>query len=348
MSNFACNNATQLNSYCCKPFQSDTNAIKGVKILCYCVLLLMSVIGNTLLVAIIKTNKRLQTITNYLIANVAASDIINTLLVVPRKITEILLGPRSWLVSGLLGSILCKSISFLQDITTAVSIISLVVITTDRYRGIVFPFQKQLMGPAKLCKVIIPLIWIVSMPFHLVYFDIFHTETNNGETTCRPLWSPESQKTSFTVIFVCLIVVPACVITFLYLRIIHNLKRNRAALSQGPLRKRLKEDVKVVRNIIAILVVFVACMTPISIYGMLVIFVWDKKVPCGIENYGFAAHFILYTNASVNPWIYFVLNDKYRRCFGNILRKLRIVRKEKKSRGGSPLALEMSGFRPTA
>ena len=123
MSNFACNNATQLNSYCCKPFQSDTNAIKGVKILCYCVLLLMSVIGNTLLVAIIKTNKRLQTITNYLIANVAASDIINTLLVVPRKITEILLGPRSWLVSGLLGSILCKSISFLQDITTAVSII---------------------------------------------------------------------------------------------------------------------------------------------------------------------------------------------------------------------------------
>ena len=144
--------------------------------------ILMSVIGNTLLVAIIKTNKRLQTITNYLIANVAASDIINTLLVVPRKITEILLGPRSWLVSGLLGSILCKRISFLQDITTAVSIISLVVITTDRYRGIVFPFQKQLMGPAKLCKVIIPLIWIVSMPFHLVYFDIFHTETNNGET----------------------------------------------------------------------------------------------------------------------------------------------------------------------
>ena len=97
-----------------------------------------------MLVAIIKMNKRMQTITSYLIANVAVSDIVITVLVVPRQITEILLGPRSWLVKGLLGSILCKSVSFLQDITTAVSVISLVVITIDRYRGIVFPFQKQI------------------------------------------------------------------------------------------------------------------------------------------------------------------------------------------------------------
>ena len=73
----------------------------------------------------------MQTITNYLIANMAVSDIVITFLVVPRHITEILVR------TPLRGSILCKSLPLLHDIITAVSILSLVVITIDRYTGIV-------------------------------------------------------------------------------------------------------------------------------------------------------------------------------------------------------------------
>ena len=50
----------------------------------------------------------MQTITNYLIANMAVSDILITLLAVPRQITEIIIGPRRWLIEGVLGSVLCK------------------------------------------------------------------------------------------------------------------------------------------------------------------------------------------------------------------------------------------------
>lgn len=192
MSNFTCINVTELSPYCCKLFQSDTEAVKGVKILFYCVLLFMSIIGNSLVVAIVKMNKRMQSITNYLIANMAVSDIIITVLVVPRQITEILLGPRSWLMRGLLGSILCKSLSFVSDTTTDVSVFSLMVITVDRYRGILFPFQKQLWSPSKLCKIVIPLIWIISMSFHAVYFDIFRLVTYNGNAYCNVPWAPKS------------------------------------------------------------------------------------------------------------------------------------------------------------
>ena len=94
----------------------------------------------------------MKTITNYLIANMAVSDILITVLAVPRKITEILLGPRRWLIDGLLGSVLCKSVYFFQDITIGVSILSLSAIAIDRYRGIVFPLRKQFRKPAKLCK----------------------------------------------------------------------------------------------------------------------------------------------------------------------------------------------------
>ena len=322
-----------LMEYRCKPYQSDTDAAKGVKIFCYCVVLLFSVAGNCLLIAVIRRNKRMQTITNYLIANMAVSDILITVLAVPRQITEILLGPRRWLIDGLLGSLLCKSLSFCQDISTGVSILSLVVMAIDRYRGIVFPLRRELMmQPAKLCKIIISLIWIISMGLHVVYFYIFRLETNDSETYCTFSWAPKfdnrkSQEIYFLILLVCLIAIPTCVVIILYSAIILNLKRSRIA-SKGPssclTSRRLREDTKVVRIIMAILIALVVCVVPLNVCGILFYYVWDWKMPCGIENVVFAAHFILYSNASVNPCIYFILHDRYRRGLRDIMSVLHV------------------------
>jgi len=340
-------NATPgLSEYKCKPYQSDTDMIKGVKIFCYSLLLLFSVLGNSLLIAVIRRNKRMQTITNYLIANMAVSDILITVLAIPRQITEILLGPRRWLFNGLLGSLLCKSLSFFQDISTGVSILSLVAMAMDRYRGIVFPLRKELMmQPAKLCKIIISLIWLISMGFHLVYFYIFRIEGDDSETYCVLSWAPKfderkSQDIYFLIILICLIVIPTCLVVILYSAIILNLKRSRIA-SKGPsscvTSRRLREDSKVVRMIMAILIGLVVCVIPITVCGILFYYVWDWKMPCGIENVVFAAHFILYSNASVNPCVYFILHDRYRRGLMDILRilhvsKIRAIMEENKTK----------------
>ena len=329
-------NHLRLNESSCVPFQSDGDLTRGAKIFCYCVLLLLSVLGNSLLIAIIKKKKRMQSITNYLIANMAVSDIIITVLAVPRQITEILLGPRRWLIDGLLGSILCKSLSFLQDISTEVSILSLVVISIDRYRGIVFPIRRQLIKPTKRCKVIIPLIWITSMGLHAVYFYIFRIETEDMKTYCAIRWSPkfdekQSQKTYYFVLLVFVIAIPTCIVTALYSAIILNLKRSKSARSKGPSScvtpQRLREDMKVMRIIIAILIAFLVCIIPINIYGLMFYYVWDWKIPCGTENVGFAAHFMLYSNASMNPIIYIILNDKYRKGLRDILEVFHVRKK---------------------
>ena len=330
-------NATpRMKEYGCNSNQSDTDLTRGVKIFCYCVLMLFSVLGNILLAVIVKRNKRMQTITNYLIVNMAVSDILITVLAIPRRITEVLLGPRRWLFHGLLGSLLCKSVSFFQDISTAVSILSLVVIAIDRYRGIVYPLRKQFINPGKLCKIVIPLIWITSMGLHSVYFYIFRTVTDDTKTYCALTWAPKfddrkSQEIYYLILLFCLIVVPTCVVTILYSAIILNLKRSRTARCKGPSScvtlRRSREDAKVVRIVIAILIAFIVCLIPINVYAILIFFVWDPgKVPCGIDNAGFAVHFILYSNASVNPCIYFILNDKYRKGLLSILRLLHIAK----------------------
>ena len=330
-------NATpQIRDYSCKLYQSDTDLTRGVKMFCYCVLLLCSVLGNILLIVIVKRNKRMQTITNYLIVNMAVSDILISVLAIPRRMTEVLLGPGRWLFHGVLGSLLCKSLSFFQDISTAVSILSLVVIAIDRHRGIVHPLRKQLINPGKLCKIVIPLIWITSMGLHAVYFYTFRTVTVDTKTYCTLTWAPKfddrkSQETYYLILLFCLIIVPTCIVTILYSAIILNLKRNRRERCEGPSScltlRRSKEDKKVVRIVIAILIAFIVCLIPINVYAILIFFVWDPgEVPCGIDDAGFAVHFILYSNASINPCIYFILNDTYRKGLISILRLLHIIK----------------------
>ena len=46
-----------------------------------------------------------------------------------------------------------------------------------------------------------------------------------------------------------------------------------------------------------------------------------------MENFGFSAFFILYSNASINPCIYFRFNDKYRQGLLTILKAFPFVRK---------------------
>ena len=325
----------QLEEYSCKPFQSDTDIIKGVKIFCYCVVLLVSVFGNSLLIAIIKKNKRLQTITNYLIVNMAVSDIVITMLAIPRQITEILFEPRRWIMNNLLGSFLCKSVSFFQDMSIAVSTLSLVAIAIDRYRAVVFPLRKEVAKSAKVCKIIIPLIWLISIGLHSVYFYIFQTATYSDKTYCIVSWALDSKKrkhleTYYIILLVCEIAIPSGLVTILYSAIILNLKRNGTARRKGSssfvTSRRLREDRKVVRIITTILTTFIVCSIPISVFGILFYFVWDWSMPCGMENVIFAAHFILYSNAAANPCIYFILNDKYRQGLLDVLRDLHIIR----------------------
>ena len=142
-----------------------------------------------------------------------------------------------------------------------------------------------------------------------------------------------------------MIATPACVVTLLYSAIILNLKRSRHTRGKSSSRymmsERLREDKKVVRMIMAILVAFIVCVMPINVYAILFYFVWDWKIPCGMENFGFSGFFILYSNASINPCIYFTLNDKYRQGLLNNLKAFSFVRKkEKKSTAilASPVA----------
>ena len=203
----------------------------------------------------------MQTLTNYLIVNVAVSDLLVTILAVPRKISEIMFGPRRWFVDRVAGSILCKSVFFFQDISTAVSILGLVVITVDRYGGIVHPFRPPIFK-RKFYEIVILLIWIVPMGIHGPYFYTCRITTFDNTNYCTFSWEPnfdarKAQQIYYLVIFVLLVALPASVVTVLYAVTISTLRRGNTSCvaSTIPRRsRRFQDDSKVVRNILAILI----------------------------------------------------------------------------------------------
>ena len=52
-------------------------------------------------------------------------------------------------------------------------------------------------------------------------------------------------------------------------------------------------------------------------------------MPCNMNQFGFAVHFVLFSNAAITPLIYFVFNDRYRRGLQQVLKQVQFFRKDR-------------------
>ena len=315
-------NTTASNSTAGEP-----ETVKVLKTFCYCVIMLMSLVGNTLVIIIIFRNKRMRTTTNNLIANMAISDLLFPLFAVPKETAQILIGKSRWLVGGVGGNMLCKIVNFSQDISTAVSILSLVVIAFDRFYAVKFPFKPAVITP-KMCRIIILLIWVVAVGIHSPYFYTFKLQIIGNDTYCVNVWEPAfdtntTQKVYFLIIFVLLISFPILVITVLYTAIAIEVWKQKGPTEHScrERQRREQENRKVLKQVVTVVVVFVSCITPITIFGCLAHFVWNLQSPPpkidGV-NFRFCALFIMHSNAAISPCIYFIFNKNYRMGLGEI------------------------------
>ena len=325
-------NFTGMNSTAkqgCELFAVHSSSLKYLKTLVYAAIMLFSLLGNTSVIVIVLKNKRMRTTTNYLIVNMAISDLLISAFAVPRELTQIYTGPRRWLLDGLAGLILCKLVYVFQDISTAVSILSLVVMAIDRYYGVVFPFRPPI-ATSKVCKVVIPVIWTVAIGVHGVYFYTVRLIVQDNKTYCTFSWASkfeerQTQENYFIFISVFLILLPLCVIFSLYALIVLELKKRQHAGSSASVlsNQRRREDGAVMKKILCIVFLFILCIASITIAALLFYFVWDWHIPCGMDKLFQAAKSIFYSNASLNPCVYFALNDKYRKGLKDLLRRNR-------------------------
>lgn len=305
---------------------ADSMATRGVKTLAYCVIIIVALLGNATITFIVFRIKSMRRTINYFIANMALSDFLLVIFVYPRIITELYWGQQRWLVGGLWGLALCKLDYFFQDVSTAVSIQSLMLIAVDRFNAVVFPLRPPLFS-SKGRRIAIPITWLVAMGLHAPYLLAFRlNETPNG-LFCSRNWEKAFGTTSslrnyYVALFLILALFPFFLMALLYSVIIIKLKQQKfpghQSVNSKELHRRLKRDRNVLTMAIAIVVGFAFCWAPVNVYAFLLHFVWEPNLGCATRTFYFVVFFLAYSNCAVNPCICFIFSQNYRNALKGI------------------------------
>ena len=158
-------------------------SVKIGLILVLSTIMLFSLVGNALIIVIVYQRKDLRRTTNYFIVNMAVSDFLYQLSVIPKRMAQIAFSSPQWPLGSTTGYI-CKATSFLDFVSFAVSTESLVRIAVDRFVAVVFPMKAHLVS-SRFRTMVIVAIWILAMMLNAVDLYTYElVELRSGKIIC--------------------------------------------------------------------------------------------------------------------------------------------------------------------
>jgi len=121
----------------------------------YGLIAVVTVVGNALVILVIVRNRSMQTVTNFFIANLSVADEMIGIFSIPFQFQAAL--TQRWD----LPAFLCPVAPFVKEVSVSVSIMTLVVISVDRYFAVIHPLKP--LFSASMAKVTMSFIWSFSV-----------------------------------------------------------------------------------------------------------------------------------------------------------------------------------------
>ncbi|CAG2228144.1 TACR3 [Mytilus edulis] len=281
----------------------------------FIILILVAAVGNLVVIWIVLAHKRMRTVTNYFLVNLAVADalisILNTLF------TSTFLMYQDWWY----GNIWCKFTMFISICTVVASVLTLMAIAIDRYMAIIHPLRPR---PTRRVVLAILCIWTVSIALALpnLMYGTLITYPNITQKTCGPVWSdgtPAESKIDFwynVVIIIVSYVIPMAILILAYSRIGKELWGHRAIGENTQLQyDRIQSKRRVVKMMIFVVIVFGVCWLPYHLYFLLASSVPDITLAENVQQIYLVIYWIAMSNSMYNPIIYCWMNERFRSGF---------------------------------
>ena len=306
----------------------DSNAVKIIKTLAYSALLIVSLMGNSVVVAAIFRRRELQTIINFFILNMCISDLLIPIFVFPDRIKQIYFQREVWLIDGVFGSFTCKSTLFLENTSVIVSVLGLLVISVERFYCVVYPMKCQPIHTKRACFALIGASWFIAIGFCSHFLYTRRIELENNATKCVYSWKPvaDTRKTGnllHLTFLICFTIIPFLVLTMIYISIALtiNLKRTQFKLASRNQRNyRVRQSRQISLMVAAVVAVFLLSWTPANVYIFLRTFAeWKVNHPCRYRHLIFTSNYLSYSYIAFNPLIYYSFSTKFRRGIREII-----------------------------
>ena len=266
--------------------------------------------GNVLVIAIFCRDKTLRTTVNYFIVNMCVSDLILPTINLPIWIT--LIQGKSCLVVAALS----KTFLIAFGVSVLVSVFSMTAIAADRFRAIIFPMKPALFSPKK-CFATITAMWLSSFAMLVYHSTAFTFHSENGSCTDSYKETRSNGMIFFLTLFAlkCLFAVATNVL-YLTVAIFLHRQKNSLHLASEVVKKRAKRNRKIISMLIIIVILFYVAYIPYYVM-MFLFYVFHVLVPCVYIWYATVISPIIYP--VFNPVVYFVFNEKYRQGLRKML-----------------------------
>ncbi|NXV23487.1 NK1R protein, partial [Cepphus grylle] len=283
----------------------------------YALIVVVSVVGNVVVMWIILAHKRMRTVTNYFLVNLAFAEASMSAFNTVVNFTYAI--HNEWYY----GLLYCKFHNFFPIAAVFASIYSMTAIALDRYMAIIHPLQPRLSATAT--KVVIGVIWLLAflLAFPQGYYSVM--EELPGRLVCLVEWPEHSTnvygKTYHFCMTILIYFLPLLVIGCAYTVVSITLW---ASEIPGDSSDRYHEQVsakrKVVKMMIIVVCTFALCWLPYHIYFTLQYFNPEWYLQKFIQQVYLAIMWLAMSSTMYNPIIYCCLNDRFRVGFKHAFR----------------------------
>ncbi|XP_062273657.1 neuropeptide FF receptor 1 like 2 [Scomber scombrus] len=325
-------NVTNITTY--SPYYQHSLYVAASYILAYFFIFLLCMVGNILVCLIVLGNHRMRTVTNLFILNLAISDLLVGIFCIPTTLVDNLI--TGWPFSNTM----CKMSGFVQGVSVSASVFTLVAIAVERFRCIVYPLQPK--PTILVAKAAIVLIWVLAVvimcpaavalsvekvPFHYMVYNGDFNHTYPLYTCYENFANPEMRRVYTAVLFAHIYLVPLTVISLMYgnigVKLFSTVVANREPqLAQvrgrrGGQQMISQKKIKVIKMLILVALLFMLSWLPLWTLMMMTDYAGlDRDQLDLLTSYIFPfAHWLAFSNSSVNPIIYGYYNENFKRGF---------------------------------
>lgn len=292
-------------------------------------LIIADISGNCLVCLVIKKNKDMRTPFNYLLVNLAVSDIMFATFIAPNHVFEdSFTHPK-----GTTGLVVCLVITAgnVAWIGAASSSVTLTAIAVERYCTVTSPDGSNGKLTKKKLKAIISGCWIFSVALNMPLF--LATRFDSSISDCKWIWPEKWIGAAYdSVWLVLLAIIPLTVMTGLYSKVVYMLwfKRNEENEVAHQQKGVLKVRKRVTLSVITVSAIFGACwITGLLIY----ILSYLDILLFGSISYVLSDTLFMF-NSAINPFVYALLNERFRQKIKMLCRTRRISRVHTSSKHG--------------
>ncbi|CAH1784317.1 unnamed protein product [Owenia fusiformis] len=280
-------------------------------IIAFGILILVSLFGNVLMCHVIIKNKRMWTVTNLFITNLAIADIVITIVNIPFNIARFAFNEWPF------GTAMCHLVNFSLMVSVYVSTFTLASIALDRHRVIIHPFKGRIS--TKQGTIVVAIVWMLAVMLSLPYAIFSKVQQRSTllhkVDRCIEAYPSPSDIYAQGIQLATILAqygIPLAIISVSYGRIV-KLLWLRAPLGEATVRQHMaqaKGKRKTIKILILVVVVFAICWMPLNLYHLLT----DLRPDLFRHNSiaFFVCYWIALSSVCYNPFIYCWLNENFR------------------------------------